>query len=417
MDKTHYREMLEKFQNLERQGTWDEKEIYLFGQCNATECLVKLFQEHGYRVAGILDNNEHKQGQAYRGVPIVSPLVLAGGDTRRTVVCIVSRAYASMAEQLHHLEFQGGIEKLVDYNPFAEYDLSSGTIERRIAKIQEGQEVLRGIREKWPGSYLIVCPFDALGDVYHTMCYLPYFLEKQHVGQYVVCLVGESCRGIAEIFGVERIARIEQRDMDGLVQAILANEEKNVFIAHHDRPYTNYLIRSLYVKRITIDILYRIGVFGLAKDTRPLRPYRFRVYDGIEAVPHGKSVILAPHAKSIANIPSSVWKQLVDKYKGMGYEVYTNVVDEETVLEGTKALSVPIAELKSVVEWAGTFIGLRSGLCDVLREADCDKTVLFPDAFYSDTPWKSSEIYYMDDWKNMIVGQDGKMREVYGNDV
>ena len=128
-----------------------------------------MLRDHKIRVAGILDNNEHKQGQAYRGIPIVSPLILAGGDTRQTVVCIVSRAYAAMADQLRSLGFQGRVEKLVDYNPFAEYDLSPRIIERRMEQARRGKELLKGLRDRWPGHTLILCPFDALGDVYHTM--------------------------------------------------------------------------------------------------------------------------------------------------------------------------------------------------------------------------------------------------------
>ena len=60
----------------------------------------------------------------------------------------------------------------------------------------------------------------------------------------------------------------------------------------------------------------------------------------------------------------------------------------------------------SLVEWAGTFVGIRSGLCDVLKYAACDKTALFPDYYYCDTKWKAIDMYAIDGWRNIVV-KDG----------
>lgn len=79
---------------------------------------------------------------------------------------------------------------------------------------------------------------------------------------------------------------------------------------------------------------------------------------------------------------------------------------DETPLAGTKAISPQIDELKSVVEQAGTFVGIRSGLCDVIKYAECDKIALYPDYNYCDTKWKAIDIYFLDGWKNIVVNED-----------
>ena len=63
--------------------------------------------------------------------------------------------------------------------------------------------------------------------------------------------------------------------------------------------------------------------------------------------------------------------------------------------------------MRSVVERAGTFIGIRSGLCDVIREADCRKIALYPDCYYSDTKWKVEEIFHLDTFENIVVDHNG----------
>ena len=62
-----------------------------------------------------------------------------------------------------------------------------------------------------------------------------------------------------------------------------------------------------------------------------------------------------------------------------------------------------LSELQCAAEYAGTFIGIRSGVCDVIREAACRKIALYPDCCYSDTRWKMAEIYHLEDFENIVV--------------
>ena len=90
-------------------------------------------------------------------------------------------------------------------------------------------------------------------------------------------------------------------------------------------------------------------------------------------------------------------------FRERGYQIFTNVAGEETPLEGTAPISPQICEMRSVVEQAGTFIGIRSGICDVIRTADCRKIALYPDYNYCDTNWKSIDMYAIDGFENIVV--------------
>ena len=59
--------------------------------------------------------------------------------------------------------------------------------------------------------------------------------------------------------------------------------------------------------------------------------------------------------------------------------------------------------MKSVVERAGTYVGIRSGLCDVIRDVNAKKVAFYPDYNYSDTKWKAIDIYALAGWENIIV--------------
>ena len=71
-----------------------------------------------------------------------------------------------------------------------------------------------------------------------------------------------------------------------------------------------------------------------------------------------------------------------------------------------------ISEIQSVAERAGIFIGIRSGLCDVLREAACRKVALYPDYFYCDTQWKAIEMYALEGWENIVVKEGFRWKEM-----
>ena len=64
--------------------------------------------------------------------------------------------------------------------------------------------------------------------------------------------------------------------------------------------------------------------------------------------------------------------------------------------------------MKSAVEQAGLFIGIRSGLCDVVRTAKCKKIALYPDYNYCDTKWKAIDMYAIDTFENIVVEEDYK---------
>lgn len=407
MDSQHYAEMKRNFFQLKTAGTFEGKIIFLFGHCNATEELAGLFLTEGYTVEAILDNNTAKQGERYRNISIVAPNWILGQEN--TVVCIVSRAYASMKAQLQSMGYLGEIYGLVEYDSFSDYSLSGETQVRMGERIRRGGTSLGYWKRKYKGMFQVYCPFPALGDVALAMSYLPYFLEKKGISKYVVFAVGNACADVAKMFGAEVVETLSQKEMDEQVQAVIYQKDTQSFIAHHDRPYVINLWKILSVKKISFEKLYRAGVFGLSDDFKPYAPVRLAQYGKLEEIPAGNAVILSPYAKSVANLPSKSWDFIVEYCLKKGYQVYTNVAKEDKELPGTIRLEIRLNELQSVVERAGNFIGLRSGLCDIIKGANCRKIALYPDCFYSSTRWKVEEIFHLEGWENIVVkdAEDG----------
>lgn len=406
MDKEHYKEMVSTLNELEQSGELNGKKLYLFGHCNATEELADLLIERHYKPIAILDNNTAKHGKNYRNILIKAPKEILSENQEKTFVCIAARAYAAMASQLKRLGYKGQVRKLVDYNSYADYSLSEDTIQRMKAREAAGEKKLHTLKKKYLDCLVILCPFAALGDIYFCMSYLKYFLEKRNKGKCVVGVIGSACAQVVSLFGENNVEIFSQKDMDEMIQAALFMRDADTFIPHQDRPYVVDLSRVLYKKLIPLEQIYCCGVFGLPKGTKPIEPFVFKDYPALDSVPEGKAVILSPYAKSVTTLPESIWQRIVECYRKQGYKCYTNVAGDERPLEETEAINPSIAEIKSVVERAGTFIGIRSGLCDVLRTVRAKKTALYPDYNYCDTQWKAIDMYALEGWDNRVVKDD-----------
>ena len=411
MDKAHYEEMVSNLEQLIQEKAIQNKKIYLFGHCNATEELANLLGEKGFCVAGILDNNTAKQGKQFQRIPIQPPQAILAGGSEQTVVCIVARAYAEMAEQLIRLGYGGKIYKLADYNSYAEYSLSEQIIARRRKRVEEGILLLRGMAQEYPDCFRILCPFSALGDVYFAMSYLSCFMRNKGIGKCLVCVVGRACAEVVRLFDGYKVLNLAQEDMDKAVQAVLYTGDENSFIAHQDRPYVINLHKALSLKCIPLEQMYCCGVFGLLPGTLPAIPTHWSRYENLDSIESGRAVILSPYAKSVPIFPGAVWEAIVEDYHNQGCQLFTNVAGEEKHLPGTLPISPGIREMKSVVEQAGTFIGIRSGICDVIRTAQCRKIALYPDYNYCDTRWKAVEMYSLEGWENIVIGDGFHIEE------
>ncbi len=412
MEKKVYDEMVANLEEISRSVELAQKNIFLFGHCNATLELVDLLESKNIKASAILDNSINKQGKVYKGIEVVSPerIVELAGDApvEESMVFITSRFYAAMHNQLRELGYEGPVRKLIDYNTYAEYSMSEDTIDRMTAREKHGEELLNKLYETYHGHFITFCPYNALGDIYFTMSYWEAFAQKRGIGDTVFCVPSPVLVDVIRMFGDYPVSVYEQKELDAMIQAALFTHDENTFIAHHDRPYIINLSKALYIKKIPLEKIFCCGVFGLPVETIPSKPrHNINIYSDIEAIPEGKSVIFSPYAKSIIPLEPNIWRSAVDYYSGLGYKCFTNVVGDEKPLGGTEPISPSIMELTSVVERAGIFIGIRSGLCDVIREAKAKKIALYPDYNYCDTKWKAIDMYWIEQFdKNILAGED-----------
>ncbi len=403
MNPDLYNEMKDGLERLDAVGKLDGQRIYLFGHCNATEQLAELVLNKGHHVEAILDNNSIKQGNDYNDIPIVAPDFMVHEDSDRSIVLIAVRFYAAMVRQLRKLGYEGRIEKLIEYDSFAEYSLTDETVCLKLERIERGRKLLKKYCINEPGRLNLFCPFTSFGDVFYAMSYLPAYLEKRELKKASIFVRNKSCMQVASLFFDREITVLQRNDMDEMIQAFIYDQRADCILAHNDKPYFIHISKALNIKKIPFEKLYCCGVYGLPHDTEPYRPHLIHRYSGKEKIREGNTVVLSPYANSVVSIDEKIWFDLIRNYKKKGYLVYTNVGPGQDPLPGTEPISPGLDQLQDLVERAGHFVGLRSGICDVLKYADCKKTAFYPDYLFGRTKWKSIDIFALEGWENIEI--------------
>ncbi|HET6865022.1 MAG TPA: hypothetical protein VFH80_03830 [Solirubrobacteraceae bacterium] len=385
--------------DLERSGRLRDVVIYAFGHTAATEEIRTRLSRYDLALTGILDNNRAKQGGSLHGVPVIPPNAVADVSVP-SVVLIASRFHSEMRQQLVDLGYAGEIIRVGTLSITT--DTGSGR------DIRRGARFLDQTRVAHPNRHLVVCPFGALGDVYWALAYLPAFAATRRLPPAVVAVVGEGCRQVARLFGHKDVYSLTQVEMDDLVAAVVAGGAQDATIAHHDRPYGDSApVRALDERFVAFTDMYRDLVYKLPAQTQPQSPGRHVPANAgtswASEIPRGRGVLIAPYAKSVVPVPWSFWEQTAALYESQGDVVATLVHADEEPVAGTLTLEIPIPELLDAVEHAGTFIGLRGGLCDVVHTARARKIHVFPDAYYSTTPYKVADFFALPGWESVVL--------------
>ena len=129
----------------------------------------------------------------------------------------------------------------------------------------------------------------------------------------------------------------------------------------------------------------------------------------------GRTVLLSPHAHTPAfMLNDRIWEDIAHRLLALGYDVCTNVNGEDEVpIKGTKGVFIPYNMLIDFMDKAGWFIGIRSGLCDIISGSKATKIILYPDTmFMYNTYYEYFSLAKMYDIKNDLTELTSKENEM-----
>lgn len=393
MDYNYQVQMQKKLTQMQEEGLFQNRCVTIFGSNEPAEQMIAFLKKANIQVEFLLDNNKKKIGSFFEGIPIKKPEEALSKFRDNILILIISKHYYEMLEQLQDLGYREDIHviKVVEMSSLTNNSLSEETFEQYRKSTIQGEAIYKEIKLKYPEmDFLFLSPIKEIGAVFlGTYCAIDY-IKYQKISHPVFAVIGQTCKKAVEALGYKEVISMTTEQMDCLDHFYLLCEEEPIFEVNHKRPYTCGLGRIGNYKKLDFGSLFQYGLYELKGDIRKKETEKNQEKISCakelllkHQLPQYKTVILAPYAKTAARIEMQFWEQLANILKKKGYSVCTNVATEEEVaILGTQPLFFSLEYAKEVLEVAGTFIGLRSGFCDLISQAECKKIIFYPDRIY-----------------------------------
>ncbi|MFU0827260.1 MAG: ADP-heptose:LPS heptosyltransferase [Lachnoclostridium sp.] len=387
MTGSQIKELYANLDQLIAKKVLQSKNIIAFGANKPTEKTILYLKARGFSVAGIIDNDRSKIGKKMLGIDIFSPESLRKRYDNNVAVLIASQYYQSMSLQLQSYGYKEGrdiFQTIMYFN----CNILQDCFNQKVSDLKKGSFVYQRITEKYGNDCsIIICPYQGMGDIYFISSYLEAYLQKNHIKKYVLTVIGTTGRRIANMFGIENIEVLSVDDLDCLIDFYRMLDEKgnNIKVLSHNYLHTDILANFERNNRLSWGVMLKQCIMNLSENEPKREPKWPENPENVEklfqekGLVKGKTVILSPYANTLARLDDGFWKEVADYYNSKGYVVCTNSMGkEEPPVKGSKAIEFSLEDARLVVEYAGTFIGLRSGLCDVINGAKAKKYIIYP---------------------------------------
>lgn len=229
------------------------------------------------------------------------------------------------------------------------------------------------------------------GDAFLYFRYLKSYLIKNHIEKYILAGDGKNIKKILNLYPDLKAPCIEISEKKALYM-----QNAYCFIGGEKLRCAHLLMwdQELLYNRCVIGKLepFHWGesfywfLFDLNKaDCHPQKAVFPAITDKVKAyldkigVVEGKSVIFSPFSYCVKLLPVEFWQILAKELTRKGYHVFV-MLDEskEKNVFGLPSIFFKYEDSQSVLEYAGFFIGLRSGFCDIIAQIECKKVFLYP---------------------------------------
>lgn len=409
-----------ELKSLKNKAVFTEKRIAVVGVWSNAAEINKILCRLDLKISIISENNPNKQGLLRLG--ILSQSVESLVNEKNVIILALNNNYwQDIRKQLLNLGFVensdffiifGGEKFKIASGGYNEYSLLADYAWEDLCKRAErGYNAYVKLSEKYPSKYFWLMHQPSLGDLYIFSMFLPTALNVSSINECdcVLIVTKNSVKKLAEAIGFKNIVLIsfEEVNQDWLVALKLMGDKMNRI---HNSVYhgLNNIFESLvWNTKVTFRDSFTKYVFHFTDEVKPVYPTFPKRRDVVSAefeklgLKKGKTVVISPYiGHSEAAITLKHWKRLTEALIDKGYTLCTNCGnDEEFPLSGTLPAFIELQDCVEFAEFAGYFIGVRSGFCDLLCMANCKKIVIYE----TGSPAASIDFF---GFKSMGLGDD-----------
>lgn len=358
----------------------EDNNIFLFGYSNLSQSIIKSDK---IAIKGVVDNNRNSviKREGYSDIEVNSPnsLLIPYNPNNRILVCIYS--YKEVCRQLHELGYELGKHVyIINYGMGKYNDNSEEIFKYYIRKdLEIGCRLYCSLIETYNYDKVIVCPYPGTGDIYLICLYLSEYIRKLKINNYLIIFASMAAKKVANLFGVDGIVLSYENILKLLKYSRLCNERDKIVVLNDDIDMDRGRhIRG--VKGLDFNSLFQVLLFQDAKKRRNntiLIDHADDIFSTYN-LRKRKTIILSPYANTLISLSEQFWSQLARAIIEKGYDVCTNVATgKEHPIACTTGICVPYNQIIDFANNSCLFIGLRSGLCDLLTVSKLTMIVLY----------------------------------------
>lgn len=363
-----------------RRKRFVNKKVYVFGVSDNTRQIIQILREQDISVQNVIDNDKTKQNGYCACIKVISLAELKNINGDKNVFLIYSAYWREMVGQLKQLNVKKNSIKILFQ--------TKRSLIRLIYDTYYGRYIYRKIMCLYGNVPMFICPYTGTGDIYLIGTFWKQYIEKNNIEGYVFVVITGACKKVAELCNIENVYLVkDKREVPAMLSYYrLCPNKVNIKVLNDcwGEIHTNQIEWFRGYKELYFTRLFREYVFDLGKDSRPLHPtLKDRLNEVIEIVEQnhlqkGKTVIISPYSNTLSDLPMVFWENLTEYLLAQGYIVCTNSSGAtEPAIKGSIPIFFPLNIAPQLIEWAGVFIGVRSGFCDIISNAKAQKIILY----------------------------------------
>ncbi len=361
-------------------GTLRKKTVYLFGVSDNTRQVIQILRELGMEPCNVIDNDRTKQNSYCARLRVISLDEADSPGASEKIYMIYSTYWREMLPQL--MKYGVKRRNIWKLNP------AQDCLPELLLKAYRGKRYRERLRKKYGDIPVFLCPYTGSGDIYLIGTFWDEYIRRNHIEDYVFVVITGACKKVASLFDIKNVELVKKKEYaQYLIDYYLYDPEKGKIKLLNDcwaQVHTNQTEWFRGYKGLYFTELFRRFVFDLPDDVRPRHPaYKdesecVRELFNKYGLPPGKTIIISPYSNTLSDLPEWFWEGLVEKLSRKGYCVGTNSGGKtEPAIAGSKEIFFPLDIAPQFIERAGGFIGVRSGLCDVISGTSARKVILY----------------------------------------
>lgn len=389
MAKTGIEYLHHQIHEIIEQHSFAGRLVLAMGSGNNVQMIQKYLDCYSLKIQAILDNNPKKWGKWYKEHKIFKPETILQPFRQNALVFIFSPQYAEqMKQQLVAMGYREGIHLFV-LKDFRKLPDSWPFFCEKMIEAKRGMEIRKRILQKYGRDTYIFIVRGATGDTFFNGLYIDTYARKKGIERYV--LAGDA-KGLSKIAGLFRIVNtfpLNGKEAESLQQCYKFFRCRNIedLFMWQNSLYFNRCQTRMHREFNFLDTYTYYIYKGFVKRTEwrkpgflPLSEELIRKYERAGLV-KGKTIIVAPFAYSVKDLPIWVWETIAEKLKEKEYAIFVNINTEleVNVFENMKTVFFSFDECEAILQYAGYFLALRSGLCDIVAMIPCKQVILYPE--------------------------------------